>query len=75
MLPQLAKAGDLAEMKRALAAEPERVNEVDEDGWSALMFAAREGNLPMVIELLSTEGIAVDLRNNLRATACHAAAR
>ena len=34
-LPQLVKAGDLRELKRALAAEPERVNEVDEDGSAA----------------------------------------
>ena len=73
-LPALATAGDLAELKRALSTAPERVNEVDGDGFSALMCAVGKGDLRMVTELLSTKGIAIDLENRDGLTACHAAA-
>ena len=38
-LPQLAEEGNLKKLKRALTNEPERVNEVDKQGQSALMWA------------------------------------
>ena len=73
-LAALAAAGKLAEIQRALAAAPGRVNEVNEYGQTSLMMAAGKGNLRMVNELLSTKGIDVHLVDKLGATACHYAA-
>ena len=72
-LPQLVKAGDLRELKRALAAEPERVNEVDEDGNSALMTSVDVGRIDICRHLLSIKHVAVDLVNKLGHTALYRA--
>ena len=72
----MAEAGAFCELRLALATAPRRVNEVDVHGRSALMQAARAGDVPMVRLLLETAGVDVDLTTTTssRATACHYAA-
>ena len=74
-LPRHAWAGDLKALKRLLAIEPKRVNEVDaRSGLSALMYACILGHARMVTVLLGAEGIEVDLPqvSGEHATACTA---
>ena len=54
--------------------EPERVNEVDEDGNSALIWSVHHGRCDICQHLLSIKHVAVDLVNKLGHTALYDAA-
>ena len=47
------------------------VNQVDYDGWTALMFAADNNHLDVVTSLLNHPGIDVNVQNRYNDTALH----
>jgi len=67
-----AASGDV-EWVRDLIAEGVDVNAADEHGWTALLFAARDGRLPMA-EYLLGEGARLDVRNSSGGQPVHLAA-
>jgi ankyrin repeat protein len=53
---------------KALLAAGAAVNEKDSDGWTALMYAARDGR-PAIAQLLLTAGADVKVKNSQDKTA------
>lgn len=50
-----AAEGDLARLKVILSLSPSLLNETSENGWTALMYAARNGH-PDVVQFLLEKG-------------------
>ena len=74
-LLDLAESGDIEAMRELLAAKKQvDVNSRDEERWTALMLAAKEGHTT-VIEMLLDAGANIYLVNDAKETALHVAAK
>ncbi|NXX84061.1 NUD12 pyrophosphatase, partial [Urocolius indicus] len=67
-LHNFAAAGDAARVKALLGHSPSLVNAATDNGWTALMYAARNGHLE-VVEVLLEEGCDRSIVNKSRQTA------
>jgi ankyrin repeat protein len=67
-LVRAAKAGD-AQLVARLLGEGRDVNEADESGWTALMYASQKGHVEVVRLLLAREGVEVNKTEQDGATA------
>jgi len=68
LLMKAARSGNISMIENLLYSEAD-VNAADNDGWTALMFAARFQNNPKTIELLLNAGASMSEENNYGITA------
>uniref|UniRef100_A0A7M4ED89 NAD-capped RNA hydrolase NUDT12 n=2 Tax=Crocodylus porosus TaxID=8502 RepID=A0A7M4ED89_CROPO len=67
-LHNFASAGDTARLKALLTQSPSLINATSENGWTALMYGARNGHLE-IVQILLEEGCDKSIANKSRQTA------